>query len=705
MAQARTIFVTTALPYANGPFHVGHIMEYIQADIWVRFQRMRGHTVHFVGADDAHGAPIMIAAEKAGCSPQEFVARIAAGRKPYLDGFHIAFDHWHSTDSPENVELSQGIYLALKQAGLIDRREIEQFYDPVKGMFLPDRYIKGQCPKCGAPDQYGDSCEVCSAVYSPTDLIEPYSALSGARPELRRSEHFFFRLSDPRCVTFLREWTRSKGRHGGPRLQPEVLAKAQEWLGEDAQGGLADWDISRDAPYFGIEIPGEPGKYFYVWLDAPIGYLASLKAYCKRVGIDFDALMCDESLEQVHFIGKDIIYFHVLFWPAMLHFAGRKTPDQINVHGFITVSGEKMSKSRGTGISPLRYLELGLNPDWLRYYIAAKLNGHVEDVAFNPDDFVARINSDLVGKLVNIASRCSNFLVRRFEGRLCAPEPGVMDGFAKAWAGPEAVARLYEEREYGKAIREIMQYADAINQYVDSARPWEVARDPAAADRLQSICSTAINGFKDLVVLLAPVMPATAARALEQLSLELPGWSGIGVPLPEGHVIKPYTHLMTRIDAKAVDKLLGLEEETGAAKGGAKGAGSGEATRAGAGVAGGTRAGDGLVTIEDFARLDLRVARIVSAERVEGSTKLLRLSLDIGEDRPRQVFSGIQSAYAPEDLVGRLTVMIANLAPRKMKFGVSEGMVLSAASDDADGGKGLYLLTPDDGAQPGMRIG
>ncbi len=705
MAQARTFFVTTALPYANGPFHVGHIMEYIQADIWVRFQRMRGHTVHFVGADDAHGAPIMIAAEKAGCSPQEFVARIAAGRKPYLDGFHIAFDHWHSTDSPENVELSQGIYLALKDAGLIDRREIEQFYDPVKGMFLPDRYIKGKCPKCGAPDQYGDSCEVCSAVYMPTELVEPFSALSGARPELRRSEHFFFRLSDPRCVAFLREWTRSNGRHGGPRLQAEVLAKAREWLGEDdPQGKLADWDISRDAPYFGFEIPGAPGKYFYVWLDAPIGYLASLKAYCKRVGIDFDALMNDESLEQVHFIGKDIIYFHVLFWPAMLHFAGRRTPDQINVHGFITVSGEKMSKSRGTGISPLRYLELGLNPDWLRYYIAAKLNGHVEDVAFNPDDFVARINSDLVGKLVNIASRCSNFLVRRFEGRLGDPDAQVMAGFAEAWAGPEAVARLYEEREFGKAIREIMQYADAINQYVDSARPWEVAKDPAAGDTLQRICSTAINGFRDLVVLLAPVMPATAARALEQLSLDLPGWSAIGIPLPAGHAIRPYSHLMTRIDPKAVDRLLGIEEGPAPATG--KGTGT-KAARSGAtdDRADAAAAGAGVVGIDDFAKLDLRMARIVAAARVEGSKKLLRLSLDIGEERPRQVFSGIQSAYAPEDLVGRLTVMIANLAPRKMKFGISEGMVLSAAHEDPERGEGLYLLSADSGAEPGMRVG
>ncbi|RPH61440.1 MAG: methionine--tRNA ligase, partial [Burkholderiales bacterium] len=420
-APARTLFVTTALPYANGPFHIGHIMEYIQADIWVRFQRMRGHTVHFVGADDAHGAPIMIAAEKEGVSPQEFVAHIAAGRKAYLDGFHISFDHWHSTDSPENTELSQSIYRGLKAQGLIDVRRIEQFYDPVKGMFLPDRYIKGECPSCGARDQYGDACEVCGAVYSPTELRNPYSALSGARPELRSSDHFFFRLSDPRCQAFLREWTSGTDRQGEPRLQPEVLAKAKEWLGDGDQGGtLADWDISRDAPYFGIEIPDAPGKYFYVWLDAPIGYLASLKAHCAQRGIDFDALLADPATEQVHFIGKDIIYFHVLFWPATLKFGGHKTPDRVNVHGFITVSGEKMSKSRGTGISPLRYLEIGMNPEWLRYYIAAKLNARVEDVDFNPDDFVARVNSDLVGKYVNIASRAANFINRHFDGRLAA---------------------------------------------------------------------------------------------------------------------------------------------------------------------------------------------------------------------------------------------------------------------------------------------
>jgi len=416
----RKLFVTTALPYANANLHIGHMMEYIQADIWVRFQRLRGNEVVFVGADDAHGAPIMIAAEKAGLAPAQFVAGIAAGRKRYLDGFLIGFDHWHSTDSPENVELSQSVYRALDAAGLVARRSIEQFYDPVKGMFLPDRYIKGDCPRCGTPDQYGDSCESCGAVYAPTDLKRPYSVLSGAAPQLRSSEHHFFRLSDPRCAAFLKDWTAASSRRGVPHLQPEVRAKAQEWLGDDGKA-LADWDISRDAPYFGIEIPDAPGKYFYVWLDAPIGYLASLKAWCRIHNVDFEAFLADPQREQVHFIGKDIIYFHALFWPAMLQFSGRRTPDHLFVHGFLSVGGTKMSKSRGTGIDPLRYLELGLNPQWLRYYIAAKLNGRVEDVDFNPEDFVARVNSDLVGKFVNLASRAAKFVALHFDGLLDAP--------------------------------------------------------------------------------------------------------------------------------------------------------------------------------------------------------------------------------------------------------------------------------------------
>ncbi|NLD70750.1 MAG: methionine--tRNA ligase [Limnobacter sp.] len=717
---ARHLFVTTALPYANGPFHIGHIMEYIQADIWVRFQRMRGARVHFVGADDAHGAPIMIAAEKAGKSPREFVAEIAAGRRQYLDGFRIAFDHWHSTDSPENTELSQSIYVALREQGLIDVRPVDQFFDPVKGMFLPDRYIKGECPKCGAQDQYGDACEVCSTVYSPTDLKNPYSALSGAVPELRTSEHYFFRLSDPRCADFLLRWTGENDRHGQPRLQPEVLAKAREWLGDGSapdepgaagEGRLADWDISRDAPYFGIEIPGAPGKYFYVWLDAPIGYLASLKAYCAKTGIDFDALVEDPTLEQVHFIGKDIIYFHVLFWPAMLHFAGRKTPERINVHGFITVSGEKMSKSRGTGISPLRYLELGMNPEWLRYYIAAKLNSHVEDVDFNPDDFVARVNADLVGKLVNIASRCAGFIVKRFDARLGPIDGEAHQAFAAGWAGADAVAALYDGRDYGKAIREIMAYADRVNEYIDSRKPWELAKNPENAGALHRVCSTALRAFADLVLLLAPVLPATAERAGAMLRMPSTEWAAIGQPLPEGHEIEPYKHLMTRVDPKQLDALFELPESATDADTASADAGAGAGAKAGKGKKGGIASagsaqsvGDGFIGIDEFSRVDLRVARILACETVEGSDKLLRLTLDVGEERPRNVFSGIRSAYAPEQLVGRYAIVVANLAPRKMKFGVSEGMVLSAGWDDPARGTGLFLLDVHEGAEPGMKI-
>ena len=492
----RKLFVTTALPYASGPLHIGHMMEYIQADIWVRFMRLQGHSIAFVGADDAHGAPIMIAAEKAGVTPQQFVAEMAAGRRRYLDGYHLDFDHWHSTDSPENVALSQGIYRALKADDLITTRVVEQFFDPVKGMFLPDRYIKGECPVCHAKDQYGDACEVCGSVYAATELIEPYSTLTGAKPVLKSSEHFFFKLSDPRCVDFLRTWTSGESTISGlPRLQAEVRNKAAEWLGApgDEDGGLSDWDISRDEPYFGIPIPDAPGKYFYVWLDAPVGYLASLKSYfdsgaAARDGQtqDFDDFVKDPALEQVHFIGKDIIYFHTLFWPAMLHFSGRKAPDAVNVHGFITLSGgEKMSKSRGTGLSPLRYLDLGMNPEWLRYYIAAKLNARVEDIEFNPDDFVARVNSDLIGKYVNIASRASGFIAKQFDGRLAddaddADDPGVAAGVR---GRATEVADAIEAREYGRAIRLVMELADVTNAYFDAARPWLLAKSDQPADR------------------------------------------------------------------------------------------------------------------------------------------------------------------------------------------------------------------------------
>jgi methionyl-tRNA synthetase len=683
VAKPKKLFVTTALPYANGAFHIGHIMEYIQADIWVRFMRMRGNEVHFVGADDAHGAPIMIAAEKAGVTPQAFVADIAAGRKQYLDGFHIAFDNWHSTDGEENHALSRDIYTRLRDdAKLITTKTIEQFYDPVKSMFLPDRYIKGDCPKCGAKDQYGDACEVCSAVYAPTDLNNPYSTLTGATPVMKSSEHYFFRLSDPKCVEFLRAWALDPR-----RLQPEVANKAREWLEGDT--GLGDWDISRDAPYFGIEIPDAPGKYFYVWLDAPIGYLASLKNYFNKTGRDYDAFMADPDTEQYHFIGKDITYFHTLFWPAMLHFAGLKVPNNIYVHGFITVSGEKMSKSRGTGISPLRYLDLGMNPEWLRYYIAAKLNAKVEDVDFNPDDFVARVNSDLVGKYINIASRAAGFITKKFDGKVATGWANEQDPFLSSLraAGTE-VAALYEAREFGKALRAVMDQADAVNAYVDANKPWELAKDAANNARLQEVCSRLLEAFRILTIYLKPVLPTLAAQVETLLNIAPLGWEDISHPLPDQHSVNPYSHLMTRVDPAMLEALFDAPEETPAES-----------------AASHIEAIAPEIKIDDFAKIDLRVAKIVHCETIDGSDKMLRLTLDVGEGRTRNVFSGIKSAYKPEDLIGKLTVVVANLAPRKMKFGVSEGMVLAASAMDEKADPGLYILEPWPGAQPGMRIG
>jgi methionyl-tRNA synthetase len=684
----RKLFVTTALPYANGAFHIGHIMEYIQADIWVRFMRMRGNEVHFVCADDTHGAPIMIAAEKAGVTPQEFVANIAAGRKQYLDGFYISFDNWHSTDGEENHELSQDIYRRLRDnAKLITSRSVEQFFDPVKNMFLPDRYIKGECPKCGAKDQYGDSCEVCSAVYAPTDLKNPYSTLTGAAPVMKSSDHYFFQLSDPKCGQFLREWALDPA-----RLQPEVANKAREWLESDS--GLGDWDISRDAPYFGIEIPDAPGKYFYVWLDAPIGYLASLKNYFKKTGRDYDAFMADPTTEQYHFIGKDITYFHTLFWPAVLHFAGMKVPNNIFVHGFITVSGEKMSKSRGTGISPLRYLDVGMNPEWLRYYIAAKLNSHVEDVDFNPEDFIARVNSDLVGKYINIASRAAGFIAKKFDGKLGMNWATDSDSFLSALraAGPE-IAALYEAREYGKALRTVMEQADNINAYVDVNKPWELAKDTANNAKLQEVCSRLLEAFRILTIYLKPVLPSLALQVEQMMNLNPLTWSDLSHAMPDQHAIKPYSHLMTRVEAAMLDKLFEPAAEAAST-----------ADASAATAAAGIEALATEITIDDFAKIDLRVAKIVDCEVVEGSDKLLRLTLDVGEGRLRNVFSGIKSAYKPEDLKGKLTVMVANLAPRKMKFGISEGMVLAASAADEKANPGLYILEPWPGAQPGMRI-
>jgi methionyl-tRNA synthetase len=703
--------------------------------------RMAGHTVHFVGADDTHGAPVMLKAEAEGITPKQLVERIGAERPQYLQGFQIEFDHWHSTDSAENIELSQDIYRKLRAAGLISTREIEQFYDPVKGMFLADRYIKGECPKCHAKDQYGDSCEACGAVYAPTDLIEPYSTLTNARPVLKTSEHYFFQLSDPRCIEFLQKWTTGSNAQGNKHLQAEVLAKTREWLGSgDEKANLGDWDISRDAPYFGIEIPDAPGKYFYVWLDAPVGYLASLKSYCAKIGVDFETLLDPNgTTEQVHFIGKDIIYFHALFWPATLQFSGRKTPDQLNVHGFITVSGEKMSKSRGTGISPLRYLELGMNAEWMRYYIAAKLNARVEDIDFNPDDFIARVNSDLVGKYINIASRAANFISKYFDGQLAYPDDAALLGSNWAQAADRIRADL-EAREYGRAIREVMAHADQINQAFDAAQPWLIAKTLASAEpsqrvALQHICSAALAGFKALSVMLAPILPALSQRVATELFGQTSNfvWADAGV-LPSQ--INPFKHLMQRVEPTMLDELFEIPaqvvstKQSGATKPGAaaKQTGSDQQSAAAtqatvahdqqpasAQTAAGTLAeasamapgGEPLapiITIDDFVKIDLRVARIVNCEQVEGSTKLLRLTLDVGEGRLRNVFSGIKSAYTPEQLIGRLTVVVANLAPRKMKFGISEGMVLAASHFDDKIDSGIYVLDPSSGAQPGMRI-
>ncbi|WP_305823818.1 methionine--tRNA ligase [Massilia brevitalea] len=725
--MTRKLFVTTALPYANAAFHIGHMMEYIQADIWVRYQRMQRdggqeRQVHFVCADDTHGTPIMIAAEKEGITPQEFVAKIAAGRPQYLDGFHIAFDNWYSTDSPENVALSQGIYRQLRDAGLIVTKTVDRFYDPVKGMFLADRNIKGECPTCHAKDQYGDNCEVCGAAYQPTELINPFSVFTGSTPILKPSEQYFFKLSDPRCFTFLKEWLNTPG-----RLQPEMVNKVSEWLGEAGEK-LADWDISRDAPYFGIPIPDAPGKFFYVWLDAPVGYLASLKNYFDKNGLDFDAFLKDPDAEQVHFIGKDIVSFHLLFWPAMLNFSGHPIIDKLKVavHGHLTVNNEKMSKSRGTGISPLRYLELGMNPEWLRYYLAFKLNAKVEDLDFNGDDFVARVNSDLIGKYVNIASRCAGFIAKKFDGKLASE----LSDNAKAWIakaltvdGAErqvSIGAAFEAREYGRALREIMEIADVTNQFVDENKPWLLAKDETKVAELHEVCTVALILFRQLTIMLSPVLPQVAARVAEFLGdaghtwLDTQGEAAYNSML--GRSIGAYSHLMQRVDAKMIENLFerpgvatpAPNPASDAAPEPAAAAESVDAAPAGALAA--PAAADAIeelapeISIDDFAKIDLRVARIVNCEHVEGAGKLLRLTLDVGEGRHRNVFSGIKSAFKPEDLIGKMTVMVANLAPRKMKFGISEGMVLCASSADEKANPGLYLLDPMPGATPGMRI-
>jgi methionyl-tRNA synthetase len=703
----RQLFVTTALPYANAKFHIGHIMEYTQADIWVRFQRMQGHAVNFVGADDTHGAPIMIAAEKAGKTPQEFVADIAAGRKEYLDGFHISFDNWHSTDAPENHELAGQIYEKLRDhadGSLIEVRTVEQFFDPAKKMFLPDRYIKGECPKCHAKDQYGDNCEVCGSVYAPTDLINPFSVLSGARPELKNSEHFFFKLSDPRCVAFLEQWTQDG------KLQPEVANKVKEWFsvrtnpdGSKSEG-LGDWDISRDAPYFGILIPGTKDKYFYVWMDAPVGYLASLKNWFDKGGPkakhgdtrSFEDYMAAADTEQYHFIGKDIVTFHTLFWPAMLHFSGRKTPNNIFVHGFLTVNAEKMSKSRGTGLDPLKYLSLGMNPEWLRYYIAAKLTAKNEDIEFSPEDFMARVNSDLIGKYVNIASRAAGFLPN---GKLVQGQfPN--DSAHNVAKLVELVKESYESREYGKALREIMACADDVNRAFDTSAPWKLVKENNSA-RAAEISADCLQRFKVMTACLKPVLPALALAAEKFLNCGSLNWENAATPMPVGHQIGGYEHLMQRVTTEQLDALFMPETPVQ------------QAQQATVNIANTLPGGETIappITIDDFAKIDLRIARIVNCEAVEGSTKLLRLTLDVGElgddgqAKTRNVFSGIASAYQPQDLIGKHTVLVANLAPRKMKFGISEGMVLAAGHADEKAQPGIYVLEPNTGAQPGMRV-
>jgi methionyl-tRNA synthetase len=683
MTKQRRILVTSALPYANGPIHLGHLVEYIQTDIWVRFQKMRGHPCHYVCADDTHGTPIMLRAEQEGISPEQLIARVKSEHERDFQGFHVAFDNYYSTHSEETRRYAEAIYARLKDKNLIEARSIEQYYDPVKAMFLPDRFIKGECPKCHAKDQYGDSCEACGTTYSPTDLLNPYSAVSGAAPVRKESVHYFFKLG--KCGEFLKTWTRAG------HLQDEAANKMDEWL----SAGLSDWDISRDAPYFGFEIPDAPGKFFYVWLDAPIGYMGSFQNLCDRLGLTFDEFWNKESeTELYHFIGKDILYFHALFWPAMLEYSGFRTPSRIFAHGFLTVNGEKMSKSRGTFITAESYLQQGLNPEALRYYYACKLNGSMEDIDLNLEDFVARVNSDLVGKFVNIASRCAGFIVKRFQGKLGSPDSSANIDYDPA-AEAETIAGYYENRDYARAVRKIMEVADLANQYVDANKPWELAKSPENDARLHSVCTTALNLFRDLTLYLKPILPKLAEQVEEFLNTELT-WPAIRQALPEGHAINPYRHLLTRIDPKQIEALVAANKPNLQAAAQPE---SHSQQRHAEHQQHAIQPIAETISIDDFAKIDLRIARIAKAEHVAGADKLLKLTLDIGSET-RTVFAGIKSAYAPSQLEGKLTVMVANLAPRKMKFGLSEGMVL-AASDERGG---PFVLFPDVGAQPGMRI-
>ena len=706
----RTLLVTSALPYANGAIHLGHLVEYIQTDIWVRFQKLIGNQATYVCADDTHGTPIMLRAQNEGIAPEALIARVHQEHLRDFTGFNIAFDLYHSTHSDENRECAETIYRNLRDAGLIDVREIEQYYDEEKGMFLPDRFIKGECPKCGAADQYGDNCESCGAAYTPSELKNPRSAVSGSVPVLKPSQHYFFKLSDPRCQQFLRDFTRSAP-DGIPVLQHEAANKMQEWLGAAGENKLSDWDISRDAPYFGFAIPDAPGKYFYVWLDAPIGYMGAFKALAKKEGLDFDAYWKpDAKTELIHFIGKDILYFHALFWPAMLHEGGFRVPTRICAHGFLTVDGAKMSKSRGTFITAESYLQQKLNPEWLRYYFASKLNGTMEDIDLNLDDFIAKVNSDLVGKYVNIASRCAGFIKKQFEGALGQTDRAVFDRIITDEALAEVAAAM-EARDSARAMRQIMHLADEANLYVNDKQPWLLAKDPEQREQLHVVATTALNLFRSLSVLLKPVLPAVASQIETFFNGAPLTWSDARQPFPAGHRINDYSHLMNRIERPMVDALIAANasslqssEAPKADKQTEKKANKTVDQKPEANA----NAEGAHISIDDFTKVDLRIAKIVNAEHVEGADKLIRLQLDIGEtenDQPkyRQVFAGIKSAYDPALLVGRLTVMVTNLAPRKMKFGLSEGMVL-AASDTEGNQPGLYILSPDSGAQAGMRV-
>ncbi|MGK4473126.1 methionine--tRNA ligase [Aeromonas molluscorum] len=671
----RTMLVTCALPYANGSIHLGHMLEHIQADIWVRYQRMRGHQVHFVCADDAHGTPIMLKAQQLGITPEAMIAAVSEEHQTDFAGFNISFDNYHSTHSNENRELAELIYGRLKTGDFIKGRTITQLFDPEKSMFLPDRFVKGTCPKCKSPEQYGDNCDACGATYSPTELIDPKSAVSGATPVMKDSEHFFFDL--PQFETWLAGWVRGSG-----AIQEEMANKMQEWF----ESGLQQWDITRDAPYFGFEIPGAPGKYFYVWLDAPIGYMASFKNLCdKRGDIDFDSYWKkDSSAELYHFIGKDIAYFHCLFWPAMLEGAGFRQPTKVNVHGYVTVNGAKMSKSKGTFIKASTYLK-HLDPECLRYYYAAKLNSRIDDLDLNLDDFVQRVNADVVNKLVNLASRNAGFIAKRFDGKLAdsCSEPALYSEFASASA---SIAEAYEAREFSRAIREIMALADKANRYVDEKAPWVLAKQEGADAELQEVCSVGINLFRVLMAYLKPVMPLLAERA-EAFLGETLTWEGVALPLTN-HQLTPFKALFARIEPAKIEAMIEASKEDLAKEQAPKLAGP--------------LADDPIsptISYEDFAKIDLRVALIKKAEAVPEADKLLKLQLDLGGET-RQVFAGIKSAYNPEDLEGKLTVMVANLAPRKMRFGMSEGMVLAAGP----GGKDLWILEPQEGAQPGMRV-